>query len=282
MGHTISKAEQQRIDRFVEAARQGSAEAVRAGLLDLNGANEVGDTALHAAAMAGHEAVAQVLLDQGTALQSNALDADNTTPFMLACANGHLSVAHLLAKSGCNVFLTDRLGWSALHHAAAGGHAIVVQWLLNKGLNAHARDSSGCSALWLAVSSEDPDSVRALLLKGADPDEINQENVSVYDMAKDAEDESVLAMVSLASDAWAEARGWDDDPREEVQPKDRRVLEGTGKPMMPVSDELDEDDDENMGLSNEEQQLVVLRAKVVQALALQDAFVDSHRRVEVS
>jgi len=247
----------------------------------LNGANEEGNTALHMAAMAGNEAVVKLILDQGSALQSNALDSDNTTPLMLACANGHLNIAHLLVKSGANMFLTDRLGWSALHHAASGGYAIVCQWLISKGLNTYARDTSGCSPLWLAVDSQDADTVRCFLLNGSDPDEINNDDVSVHDLAKEADDPAIMDMVSIASDCWAEARGWDDDPREEVQVKDKRVLEGTRAPLLPVSDDVDEEDLEDVGGSTEEENLKRMRAKVRAQLVLEDAFIDSHSRVQV-
>jgi len=252
-------------------------------MFDLNGADEEGNTALHMAAMYGHEALVQLILEQGSALQPNAVDSDNTTPFMLACARGHLSIAHMLVKAGAKVHLTDRLGWSALHHAAAGGHSLIVHWLVvQKGVNPYARDASGCSPLWLALSAEDADSVRCLLLNGADPDEINSEDVSTHDLAKEADDPVFLQMIELASDAWAEVRGWDDDPREEREIKDKRVLEGKNAPQLPVSEELDEEDLEDLGASPTEERLARMRQQVRRTLAMEEAFVESHLRVQVN
>ena len=74
---------------------------------------------------------------------------------------------------------------------------------------------------------------------------------------------------------------WDDDPREEIEIKDKRVLAGTKGPMLPVSDDLDEEDLEDEGATKEEDRLVRMRLQVRRQLVLEDAFVDSHSRVTV-
>jgi ankyrin repeat protein len=104
---------------------------------DVNTTDNEGDTALHCAAIGGHEEVASLLL-------SNGADA---------------------SRRGCG-------GRTALMDAASCGNENVLRLLLRylggRGLDERGED--GCTALWLACWSQDENVgiVRVLLMTGAD------------------------------------------------------------------------------------------------------------------
>jgi uncharacterized protein len=63
-----------------------------------------------------------------------------------AAAAGDLEQVEHLVRSGTKVHLTDRQGWTALHHAAQAGHGAVVKFLLENGADLHAPTLSGSNA----------------------------------------------------------------------------------------------------------------------------------------
>jgi len=288
----ISKEDQAVVDEFVEAAKNGDLTTVRRLLPELNGKTEGGDTALHAAAQRGHVDVVEEILKQGRALESDARDADDATPLMLAAGQGHFEVVHKLCRSGANPNHVDRMGWTPLHYAAAGGHSLVVSFLIGKCKKdvLFDRDTSGCSPLWLAASSGDPETVRLLLLQGADPDEVNGESVSVFEAAREVEVEddegeakidAIVEMLSVASDRWTEERrkqGQPEPDHEALEDRPATVLDGTmDGPSIPVGDEgqpfLNQDAKEKL---LDEVDLEAVRVKVIEALKLEDAFVETY------
>jgi ankyrin repeat protein len=173
----------------------------------LEGRNNYGCTALHDSARGGHKEIVSFLLSKGA--EATARDEDDTTPFMCACANGHLEVVQMLFKATEGQGLEDRdnNGFTALHCAAIKGYKDVVAFLLSKGVQASTKDtwqetslmkacrrgevgvvqlllkhtggqglsernSQGKTALHLASSgsgSTSTEVVKVLLLAGADP-----------------------------------------------------------------------------------------------------------------
>lgn len=210
MGLGISKEDQQLVNEFVEAARQGDETKVDE-LKDqqLNGKNESGDTALHVAAQNGLLNICLLLLDDLRALESDARDTDLATPLMLACNAGHLEIAQKLVKSGAKPHLVDIMGWTSLHHACSNGHAVVVRYLLDRMQTDtyFQLDSAGCSPLWLAAAAGDPETVRILLCYGANPVERNTEGVSVLRAVdyESADRALVVKMIEIASEVWTAA-----------------------------------------------------------------------------
>eukprot|EP00697_Spironema_sp_BW2_P013659 gnl/Spiro4/3868_TR1911_c0_g1_i1.p1 gnl/Spiro4/3868_TR1911_c0_g1~~gnl/Spiro4/3868_TR1911_c0_g1_i1.p1 ORF type:complete len:518 (-),score=100.01 gnl/Spiro4/3868_TR1911_c0_g1_i1:67-1620(-) len=97
-------------------------------------ADSQGNTVSHLAAMAGrHEFILPILQES-----NKILDVPNSaglTPFMLACAHGHLVTAKwLLEHTRPNTKLKLPNGETLLLLAAGGGHVDVVEWLLDVAL----------------------------------------------------------------------------------------------------------------------------------------------------
>ncbi len=139
-------------------------------------------TPLHAAAMAGHARVAEMLIDAGADVNAVAaeesgsplylaggmgreevvrllldLGADVTRgpegrqPIHAAAQRGHKSCVEMLLAAGADVNSADRGGRTPLHRAAAGWHTPVVELLLARGAEVNARMKNDRTALCEAM-----------------------------------------------------------------------------------------------------------------------------------
>ena len=104
-----------------------------------------GITALHMAAVEGHEAVVRLLLEMGANVATK--DKSGMTARQFAAGEGYEVVVQLLLGKWANVAARDSLGMTALHYAALRGHEAVVRLLLEKGANATAMNIIGQTAL---------------------------------------------------------------------------------------------------------------------------------------
>jgi hypothetical protein len=93
------------LDRLMAAAKEGDVETVRRLVneydLDVNQSDQYGRTALHFAALRGHEGVARLLLELGADV--NQSDQYGRTALDFAAFQGHEGVARLLLESGADV-----------------------------------------------------------------------------------------------------------------------------------------------------------------------------------
>ncbi|OHW90621.1 glycerophosphoryl diester phosphodiesterase [Colletotrichum incanum] len=107
---------------------------VEAGV-DINWQDKTGETALHLAARFGHDEIAKSLI-KGTGEQKADLEiAENTyawTPLHVAAVDGHLAMVQLLVDSGAVVAKADSSGWTAKEHAALRGHLDIARLLANQ------------------------------------------------------------------------------------------------------------------------------------------------------
>ncbi|KAI0907154.1 WD40 repeat-like protein [Ustulina deusta] len=114
---------------------------------EVNLANDLGRTPLHAAVESGNRDIVHLLLSQGECLPDKA-DTLNRSPFCVACASGRLDMVKLLLETGKiqpdrrpnsnpDYFKNEsRLGSSMpLDYACREGHLAVVQYLLHQGLS---------------------------------------------------------------------------------------------------------------------------------------------------
>lgn len=133
---------------------------------DVNGTNDDGETALHAAALYGKLSHVRTLLRVGGA-DVAVTDESGGTALHDASASGHVEVVRALTESArargtldALVRAEDEDEETALHHAARGEHGEVVKLLLELGADATKRSSAGATARDLVEDAED---VRALL-----------------------------------------------------------------------------------------------------------------------
>ena len=88
-------------------------------------------TALHLAAIRGHEAVVEALLSWGAIVDPQ--NHGGATPLYLACQEGHLACVRALLKAGASVSLPDNNGHLPIHNAAQQNRVEIVRTLLDYG-----------------------------------------------------------------------------------------------------------------------------------------------------
>jgi hypothetical protein len=135
--------------------------------INVNAANEYGQTPLLLAAVNGHEAVVKLLLDKGADLETN--DKYGQTPLLMAAWNGHEAVVKLLLDKGADLETNDKEYWQTpLSWAARNGHEAVVKLLLDKGADLETNKEYGQTPLLMAAANGHEAVVKLLLDKGAD------------------------------------------------------------------------------------------------------------------
>ncbi|MBS1987730.1 ankyrin repeat domain-containing protein [Candidatus Dependentiae bacterium] len=85
-------------------------------------------TAIHKAALIGHEEILQALLNAG--VDKNVLDSDGATPLHCAVKNGHLMTLQILLAAGAKTEIHDNEGWTPLHYALLNNDAAAAEELL--------------------------------------------------------------------------------------------------------------------------------------------------------
>ena len=88
-------------------------------------------TALHLAALKGHNASIEALLSWGAAV--NPQDYAGFTPLHFACQEGHLLCVLTLLKAGASLTLPNNQGTLPIHKAAQHNRMEVVKTLLEHG-----------------------------------------------------------------------------------------------------------------------------------------------------
>ena len=134
---------------------------------DVNGADKLGVTALHAAAFEGHKDVVKVLLAKGADVNAKFMK-NYMAPLHMAAWNGHVEVAEVLLANGADINAGSDMKVDPMSYAACKGHKDMVVLLVDKGANVNGKDKSGGTALFGAATAGHKDIVAFLLAKGAD------------------------------------------------------------------------------------------------------------------
>jgi ankyrin repeat protein len=147
---------------------------------DPNSRDEKGQVALYVA-LRGPSLAAADALWAHPALEVDAANDVGETPLMMAALRGNLTWAHKLLARGAK---PHREGWSPLHYAATGPEPELVRLLLDKGAPADARSPNGSTPLMMAARYGSEASVDVLLARGADPKLRNQKDLTAADFAR--------------------------------------------------------------------------------------------------
>jgi predicted Fe-Mo cluster-binding NifX family protein len=117
--------------------------------VDLNIADNHGQTPLHVACDKGHGSIVTMLIDGGADL--NVAKRDGQTPLHRACFFGHESVVRVLIDGGADLNITDGRGWTPLHVCSVVAYTTridealldILRVLILNGADTQARDSQG-------------------------------------------------------------------------------------------------------------------------------------------
>lgn len=171
-----------------------------------------GFTPLHMAAINGHAAICEVLIEKGASI--NERNLDGATPLIKAVQGNHPELVRMLLKMGADPNLRDNTGANALLIAEMKDHSAITSLLipvtepgtstaggatalhlaasrsvsdtsllLQRGADVNARDNRGWTPLHSAVSAGQSRIVQILLLKGADTTLENNRGETPVEMA---------------------------------------------------------------------------------------------------
>ena len=134
-----------------------------------------GGTALMVAALHGHVDIAEILVEQGAAIErKNDL---GMSPAFFAAASGELPMLTWLHKNGANLNVTNAEGRPIIHRA---GSAEVLEYLIDNGVDIHSRDRNGNTILHFHVTAS---VVRKAIELGADLDAKNNDGKTPMETA---------------------------------------------------------------------------------------------------
>lgn len=100
--------------------------------VDINWADNTGETALHVAARFGHDECARVIIAGSESQEADLEVAEKSyswTPLHVAAVDGALGVVELLIEAGADLNKPDASGWTAKEHAALRGHMNIARLL---------------------------------------------------------------------------------------------------------------------------------------------------------
>ena len=89
------------------------------------------DTALHSAALYGHQSLLELLLSHKADVNSR--ETIGATPLHLASQEGHLASVVALLQAGADPLLPEDDGFLPIHAAAKNNHPEVVRILIEQG-----------------------------------------------------------------------------------------------------------------------------------------------------
>jgi len=134
--------------------------------LDVDARDMTGSTALHIAALYGHEIIARLLVQYNANKEARA--NDGMTPISSAAAEGHYAIVQVLIDKGADVNSKDDGQRTPLHWAAQHGCEKTIELLLQNGSKIEETDNHKCTALHLAAYCGHTAVIQVLLQYSAD------------------------------------------------------------------------------------------------------------------
>lgn len=143
------------INSLLRAARAGNlkrvVEFIEDELVDINGSNQNGLTALHSASKEGHTRIVEELISRGANVHARTLKGN--TALHIASLAGHEPVVRLLIENGADVDAQSVSGFTALYMAAQENHESIVKLLLASGANQNIATTDGFTVSYLSSSN---------------------------------------------------------------------------------------------------------------------------------
>ncbi|KAL8724506.1 MAG: hypothetical protein Q9181_006794 [Wetmoreana brouardii] len=120
----------------------------------------------------GHTAVLKLLLERKDVEADQHLREDEfgKAPLAWAALNGHEAVVELLLERGAHIDSKDAIGYTPLFCAAENGHKAMVKLLVEHGAQVDKKSTSGLTPLSLAAQCGSEEVVELLLQHGAQVD----------------------------------------------------------------------------------------------------------------
>jgi ankyrin repeat protein len=100
----------------------------------------------------------------------NSADDNGNTPVMMAIYSGHIEAVKLLLERGADLSIANIRGFNALHFASAGeGNLVHIDWLFdNATIDVNSTNSTGRTPLSIALYSDHLPAAKFLVEKGGD------------------------------------------------------------------------------------------------------------------
>ncbi|HQU94431.1 MAG TPA: ankyrin repeat domain-containing protein, partial [Pyrinomonadaceae bacterium] len=100
----------------------------------------------------------------------------------------------VLIRSGADVEIRDKRGWTALHFAAQNSDELAAKLLIDAGANVNSKESHGNNVIWRAVfdAQDGFDLLKLLLSRGALVTEKNDRGISAMDLAISIGDKDLI------------------------------------------------------------------------------------------
>lgn len=121
----------------------------------------------------------------------NATLGAGETPMMAAASVGAVDIMDLLLQSGSDLVAVDRLGMTALFHAAIAGQDVAAKFILDREPDpsfVNRQNAFGDTALRSAIPSGNVELVGMLLSAGADPNIVNSNGTTAFDDCRGVDD----------------------------------------------------------------------------------------------
>jgi ankyrin repeat protein len=191
----LSTAHAGSYDDFFTAIQRDNGRAIQALVQRGFDPNTIDPQARHGLTMALAESAlnaAEALL-AAPGIDVNFLNAEDESPLMFAALNGHLALAQKLINKEADV---NKTGWTPLHYAATKGHVEIMRLLLEHNAFVDAESPNGTTPLMMAAQYGTGAAVKLLLDEGAQATQKNQQGLTALDFAQRASRPDAIKLLS--------------------------------------------------------------------------------------